>query len=64
MRARELTEGHIGRKVSYGPNRMFSGRLVVVDRITVDWLESKTFITTADGRSATLAPDEEVSISG
>lgn len=70
MRASELTDAHIGQKVSYGPAKMFSGTLVTVIPIGLDWWESvgvqkttRVFIETTDGRCATLDADEEVIIS-
>lgn len=63
--ARELEE-HVDRTITYGPGDVFTGVLVWAEIKPKlphpEDLPERVFITTSDGRSATLRPDEEVTV--
>jgi hypothetical protein len=74
VQALELSAADAGSEVSYGPGMMFSGVLAEVQVLAGPWFRNSTrgiiewtaphrvFLRTADGRCASLALTEEVTL--
>ena len=74
MTAAKLHPSHIGKRIHYGPRMTFTGIIADLRHMEEDWFQGKTyepytspprvFVTTQDGRSATLSHDSPILIEG